>query len=121
MVAISPADLLTKLRVFFCVVICLFGVMHLGAFIGAVQGAHCKKRMVERIKTEEFSFKEHEDGSWTWRLVIEALEKDTGVPDGNLLLFSQLVGARPAPASAAALKLPGEVSKGVPLERELVG
>lgn len=96
MVAIDPADLVGKLKMFLCIVLILFAVMHLGAAIGSLQSAVTKRRIAAKVKTEQFAFKEHDDGAWTWRLIVEPLDEEKGVPDGNLLHFCNLVGIPPS-------------------------
>ena len=92
MVAISPKDIITKLRFFLCVICVLFGVMHIGAFIGAALDAAGKKRVLKALLSDAFAYEELPGGVWTWSLYQQPVVSDFGAVAGPLVDLAGVIG-----------------------------
>jgi hypothetical protein len=90
MTSLSAADIITKLRFLFIVVMCLFGIMHVGAFIGFGIDASAKCKTMTRICAPSAGFEISPGGVWTWRLQHARLEKAVGAPTGSAVRLSEV-------------------------------
>ena len=93
--AVSPGDIITKLK-FFLVLICtLFGAMHLIAALAAAVDARDLRRALASVKDERCGFRRAgPDGAWTWELRQEPLKS-------QLSVVQSYVGGARAPAAPA--------------------
>jgi len=98
MLALNPADILTKLRMFFIVIITLFGAMNLGAAVGWWQDVHERRSLVQQFMTPEAGFRVTDAGArvWSFSLVPRtAAEKTSGLqtaPEGPAVTLSSIMG-----------------------------
>ena len=92
MFAITPGDIITKLRFFLCVICVLFGVMHIGAFIGAAMDAAGKARVLKALLSDAFAFEELPGGVWTWSLYQQPVVSDFGAVAGPLVDLAGVIG-----------------------------
>jgi hypothetical protein len=116
MVNLDPRDIVTKLRLLFCVVVGLFGGMHIGALVGLVQDSREKRQHLARMCAPALGFEEQANGAWTWRFEHHPLEDDSGPVPGNLQLVARIVGV---PLARLRCALPEELCAGV--TAQLVG
>jgi tetratricopeptide (TPR) repeat protein len=90
MVNLDPRDIVTKLRLLFCVVVGLFGGMHIGALVGLVQDSREKRQHLARMCAPALGFEEQANGAWTWRFEHHPLEDDSGPVPGNPQLVARI-------------------------------
>ena len=99
MLSLNPADIVTKLRMLFIVVITIFGVMNLGAGIGAFLDAQERRNSIIRLTKPSTGFLlvplhsgsgEHsspsdsaDDGVWTWSFEQQPLMSPVESPRGS--------------------------------------
>lgn len=60
----NPADIVTKLKFLFIVVITLFGVMHIGAIIAFRQDADQRRRLLDKLQLPDAGFQVTKAGAW---------------------------------------------------------
>jgi hypothetical protein len=115
-VGLNPADIVTKLKLLFTVVIVLFGIMNLGAGVGAVMDARERARIMAQLCTERCGFRHGDaDGRvWLWRFGIAALGTEMGTPSGPGVELSLCFGLPFARLRAA---MPDEVRVRVRVHR----
>jgi hypothetical protein len=92
MFAITPGDIITKLRFFLCVICVLFGVMHLGAAVGVAMDAAAKRRVLTALLSDTFAFEEHPGGVWTWSLYQQPVVADFGAVVGPVVDLAGVIG-----------------------------
>ena len=90
LLGLSPKDIVTKLRLLFCVVVGLFGIMLLGAAAGYIRDWHHQKQLLAKVMDERFGFAEQKDGSWTWALRQEPLLQPVGAPSGTAVNITEV-------------------------------
>jgi hypothetical protein len=66
MVALDPADIVTKLQMLLIVVVVLFGVMNVGVFIGWRQDKGERRALVAALQTPAVGFRTSSEGAWLW-------------------------------------------------------
>ena len=89
---INPADLTTKLRMLFGVVIGLFGLMHVGAAVGRVQDGAEQRSAVAQLRSRSLGFAAQKGGAWTWRCTQDAVSSERQGNSGSLVELARLVG-----------------------------
>jgi hypothetical protein len=109
---INPADLTTKLRMLFGVVIGLFGLMHVGALVGRVQDGVEQSASLAHLRSRSLGFTAQKGGAWTWRCTQDAVSAHGHGTRGSLVELARLIGM-PYIRLRAALPealLPGSVA-----------
>ncbi len=101
---------MTKLKLLFCVVVGLFGSMHVGAAVGVVQDRVEKKAHLARLKADAVGFAEQPCGAWTWQFEQRPLSLDLGPVPGNMLELARVVGI---PFARLRCAIPEELCSGV--------
>jgi hypothetical protein len=109
MSSLSMADILTKLRFLFIVVIILFATMHVGAFLGIIMDVSSKRDTIARIRTPAAGFEETANGTWTWGLYQAPLEKAVDAPQGSAIELSAVLAF---PFARLRVALPAEMLQG---------
>ena len=89
---VNPADLTTKLRMLFGVVIGLFGLMHVGALVGRVQDGGEQAATLAQLKSRSLGFAEQKGGAWTWRCTQDAVSVKRKGTSGSLVELARLIG-----------------------------
>jgi hypothetical protein len=92
MTALSPGDLITKLKFLFVTVMVLFGGMCCGAIMGAVLDRNERKSLLTRLQQAECGFRSGPGGSWLWRLEQDPLGAELGKPHGTAMQLSAVFG-----------------------------
>ena len=92
MLAVKPADLVTKLRLFFFLVIGLFIGMHVGCFAGLAVDQRRKHHIMRTLTTRDLGFTALPNGVWTWKLQQDPLSSAVGPVTGSAVRFARLVG-----------------------------
>ncbi len=82
LVGLNPADLVTKLKLLFSVVITLFGCMLLGAVIGFRLDTLERARMAASLCDPAAGFRVTKGGAWLWRFGLDELPDDLASPCG---------------------------------------
>jgi hypothetical protein len=117
MMNLNPADLVTKLKLLFGVVVGLFACMHVGAVVGVVQDRWERAAQLARLKDARVGFSAAaSDGAWTWRFQQLPLTDDLGAVPGNMTELSRVLGV---PFSRLRCSIPEELCAGV--TAQLVG
>jgi hypothetical protein len=107
MLALNPADIVTKLRLLFIVVISLFGVMNVGAALGFVLDARERAHFLLSLQSPEVGFRVAEDGGgkddvcWLWRFSLDAMQDELEPPHGPAVRLCGLLGVPCARLRAA--------------------
>ena len=100
--ALNPADLLTKLRTLFEIVIVLFGGMNIGAGVAWMVDARERRAFVTELQKESVGFCPTKDGTWLWRFSMRPLTRALDAPSGTACELCGLLGI-PLPRIRAAL------------------
>jgi hypothetical protein len=82
LVGLNPADLVTKLKLLFSVVITLFGCMNLGAAVGYHLDARERARMAASLCDSAVGFRITKGGAWVWRFGLDELPDELAAPCG---------------------------------------
>ena len=106
LVGLNPADLLTKLRMLFGVVIGLCCIMTAGAALGFGLDAHERRNVLAKLQTPELGFRVTLEGAWLWRFTVEPLRDDQDAPTGTAVALAELLGV---PYSRLRAALPDEL------------
>jgi len=109
MASLSFGDIITKLRFLFMVVLILFGIMHVGAFLGVLVDVSTKRETMKRLCSPLSGFEETEDGVWTWRVQHSAMEKLVEAPRGSAV---ELASVFCFPFARLRVALPSELVDG---------
>jgi len=109
MTALSPGDLITKLKFLFITVMVLFGGMCGGAVIGAVLDRNERKSLLYRLQQPECGFRVGPGGSWLWRLEQDPLDGELAKPHGTAVRLAAVFGM---PFMRLRLALPEEMLPG---------
>ena len=102
----NPADIVTKLKYLFIVVITLFGCMWLGAAFGYIQDARMRARVMQKLQEPRMGFCATDEGAWLWRFHLEPIETDLAPPTGPAVELAKVFGMPLARLRAA---LPDEL------------
>ena len=92
MLSLDPADIVTKLKFLFIVVIVLFGIMNVGAVAGYVLDTRDRKKMVQQLQLPETDFLELDGGVWTWAFKQAPLDSEVEAPRGSAPTLARLIG-----------------------------
>ena len=106
LLSLNPADIVTKLKYLFIVVIVLFGCMWIGAAFGYGQDAKMRASIMHKLQEPRMGFQVTEEGAWLWRFHLEPIETDLAVPTGPAVELAKLFGMPLARLRAA---LPDEL------------
>ena len=106
LLSLNPADIVTKLKYLFIVVIVLFGCMWIGAAFGYGQDAKMRASILHKLQEPRMGFQMTEEGAWLWRFHLEPIETDLAVPTGPAVELAKLFGMPLARLRAA---LPDEL------------
>jgi hypothetical protein len=106
----APPHAVTKLRLLFCVVVGLFGAMHVGAAVGVVQDRVEKASQLARMQAKSLGFEEHPCGAWTWHVQQLPLHEELGCVPGNFLELARVIGV---PFSRLRTSIPESLIAGV--------
>jgi hypothetical protein len=109
MTALSPGDLVTKLKFLFITVMLLFGGMCIGAFIGTILDYNERKSLLYRMQQPDVGFRVGPGGSWLWRLEQDPLGAELAKPHGTAVQLSAVFGM---PYMRLRLALPEEMLPG---------
>ena len=90
LLGLSAADIITKLRLLFIVVITLFGIMLLGAAVGSVQDWHHRNSVLAKLMLQQHGFTEQKSGAWTWTLRQDPLVESVGTPSGSAVRIADV-------------------------------
>ena len=102
----NPADIITKLKMLFIVVITLFGVMCLGAAVGFAMDMRDRRAYVRRLQDPNVGYCVSDNGTWLWRFTLSPLRGEIDAPHGSAIALTGLLGIPTARLRAA---LPDEM------------
>ena len=102
----NPADIITKLKLLFIVVITLFSIMCLGAAVGFVMDMRERRGIVLRMQDPKVGFCVSANGTWLWRFTLSPLRSEIDAPQGSAVALADLLGIPTARLRAA---LPDEL------------
>ena len=111
MLSLNPADIVTKLKMLFIVVIVLFSVMNVGALIGWWQDKRERSTLVEGLQSPEVGFRISSEGAWLWAFSLhqptdnELASSLQRTPRGPAVRLTELMGV---PFSRLRLAIPDE-------------
>ena len=106
MASIDPADIATKLRTLFKVVISLFGAMVGGAALGWLLDRRERARVLLRLQRPETGFRVTEAGAWLWSFHLQPLTDELDAPSGSAV---ELCGIFGVPFARLVTALPNEL------------
>jgi hypothetical protein len=97
MLAVAPADIVTKLKFLFSVVIVLFAVMNLGAAFGYALDVRSRRRVLSRLLSPDAGFRvapleSGEEGAWVWRFQLAPLAAELDAPRGSAVAIAAAIG-----------------------------
>ena len=109
----NPADIVTKLKLLFEVVIILFGIsafcffcrclrarliprsrtpVNVGAAIGGMMDRHERKMYVEKLRQPHMGYRVAEGGAWLWSFSVEPMQDVIDAPVGPAVEICELLG-----------------------------
>ena len=118
MLSLNPADIVTKLKFLFIVIILLFSVMNIGAVIGFVLDVRAHKELVRQLQRPEAEFAELPGGVWTWTFRQLPLKSALEAPTGSAPTLAFLMGI---PLIRLRTALPDELYGGTGALGEALG
>jgi hypothetical protein len=98
---LNPADIVTKLKLLFTVVISLFGIMNVGAALGFLLDKRERRHVVERlldarcgfrVAVDEYNGEDTGCGALVWRFGLDALPDELAAPAGPAVHLSAVFG-----------------------------
>jgi hypothetical protein len=92
LLAIFRLTTVTKLRLLFTVVIVLFGLMNLGAAVGAFMDRRERMDVNARLRTPSCGFRQLEDGTQLWRFALYPLLEELAAPQGPAVQLCLILG-----------------------------
>jgi hypothetical protein len=92
MTSLQPADILTKLRTLFIVVIVLFAAMHIGALLGWLLDLRHRRTVLARLQAPDTGHSVTKDGTWLWRFHIAPLTDELAAPSGSAVVLAEIMG-----------------------------
>ena len=101
MISLNPADLVTKLKLLFEVVVILFGLLHIGAAVAWVMDSREKKHVAERLLDPACGYRVTEDGVSLWRFGLDPLPDEIAAPTGPAIELAAIFGLPMARLRAA--------------------
>ena len=90
--ALSPGDIVTKLKTLFQIVIILFGLMNTGSVVGVALDSRERRNFLQRMKAPEVGFRLAPSGTWLWCFSLEPLRGELDAPTGPAVALSALLG-----------------------------
>ena len=109
MTSFSAADIISKLKSLFELVVIMFGVMHVGAAIGAMQDRAHTAAVVRHVTSPGMGFRTTRSGAWTWHLHQAPLKQAVGSPGGSAVALASVLGF---PYIRLRIALPEEYLRG---------
>ena len=109
MMSLSPADLVSKLRLLFGVIVALFAFMNFGAVVGLQVETKERREMLNLLCAPESGFTERKGGVWTWAFRQNALTGALEAPSGSAV---RIAGALGFPFIRLRAALPEELFAG---------
>jgi hypothetical protein len=106
---INPGDIITKLQDLFAMVMVMWGVMNVGAFIGHGLDRGEKKKLLARLMRPECGFRLGPAGEWLWHLEHREMGKEVEAPEGTAVHLSAAFGM---PFARLRTALPEELMPG---------
>jgi hypothetical protein len=106
LVGLNPADLVTKLRLLFIVVIVLFGVMLLGAALGFGLDRRERRAVLSRLHDVRAGFRMADGGACVWRFGLDPLTAELAAPSGPATVLAAIFGL---PYARLRIALPDEM------------
>ncbi len=101
MISLNPADLVTKLKLLFTVVVTLFGLLHIGGIVAWVMDAREKAHVAERLRDPACGYRVTEDGVSLWRFGLDPLPDEIAAPSGPAIELAAVFGLPMARLRAA--------------------
>ena len=101
MISLNPADLVTKLKLLFTVVVTLFGLLHIGGIVAWVMDAREKAHVAERLRDPACGYRVTEDGVSLWRFGLDPLPDEIAAPSGPAIELASIFGLPMARLRAA--------------------
>ena len=92
MTSLSAADIVTKLRFLFIVVLTLFCVMNAGTVFGLMMDLSHRRSVLRGAMTPALGFEELPGGVWTWKLYQNPLTKAVEAPSGSGVEMAGIFG-----------------------------
>ena len=92
MLAVSPKDLVTKLRFFFWLIFGLFIGMHIGCLAGLGVDIRRKRIVLKTLTSPELGFEALPNGVWTWAVQQDPLTEALGPVTGSAVRLARLIG-----------------------------
>jgi hypothetical protein len=83
MLSLTPADVWSKLRLLFYVVLGLFWFMNVGTVIGYVMDSAQQRSVLSRLQLQNTGFRKLQGNIWTWTCVQNRLRHDVETPSGS--------------------------------------
>lgn len=109
MLALNPADIVSKLSTLFTIVLVLFGGMHIIGALLLTVNVRQRKDMLNSLKKRQLGFKAEKDGSWTWDFRAAQIQSALESPSPG----EGCTTTPPASSSAAATQFRRSQSSGV--------
>ena len=94
MFSYSAADIVTKLRLLFILVISLFGALHVGGGIALLLDRRERARVNHVLCDEACGFRVTKGGAWVWRFSLDALPEgvELAAPSGPAVELAAVLG-----------------------------
>ena len=92
MTSFSAADIVTKLKFLFIVVMVLFGFMQVGAVVALLTDMNDQRSTLKRLQAPDAGFCELSDGTWVWRFEQEPLRSPVQAPSGSAVVLAGVFG-----------------------------
>ena len=105
LLSLKPGDLVTKLRLLFIVVCCLFGGMNVGAAFGYAMDQRERAAVAARLRHPACGFRVAHDGTWLWRFGLDPLQSEMDSPSGPAVQLATVLGV---PFARLRVALPDE-------------
>ena len=102
----NPADIITKLKLLFIVVISLFAIMCVGAGTGFLMDMRERRAFVTQMQDPKVGFYASATGTWLWRFALSPLRGEIDTPQGSATALADMLGIPTARLRAA---LPDEL------------
>ena len=101
MISLNPADLITKLKLLFIVVVSLFGCLHIGGIVAWVMDSREKAHVAQRLREPACGYRVTDDGTCLWRFGLDPLLEEIAAPTGPAVELSAVFGVPIARLRAA--------------------
>jgi hypothetical protein len=110
LVSLNPADLVSKLKLLFIAVTCLFGAMHVLAGAALVQDKHDTRDTLASFTSADVGFVRQPCGAMTWCFLSLPMEDELGAAGGTMDALASAMGL---PLARLRCALPEEFCAGV--------